>query len=314
MQPQLSIIIPTYLRADLLQQTLDSLLAQTAPFSQFEVIVVDNAAQPDPATQALCAAPKYRPLTLKQVHQPVLGVSQARNLGIRQAAAALLGFIDDDEKLAPYWVERALEISHTRGVDIFGGPYHPYYTQAKPAWFKDQYLVQSHGTVKAWLTEGQYLFGGNLFIEREWMDRLGGFNTELGFKGENKERGEAMEIQLRAYRQGARIYYDPDLYILHYTCPDCLNPNWFLQTGWYLGKAQARVEWRYAAQHPTLLVLLKNVLLAVLRLKWCYLSLPLRNRKQFPFVGSYIVEKAAPAVSALAYRIYSLGSRFRPEW
>ncbi len=313
MPPQLSIVIPTYHRADLLTLTLNSLLDQTAPFAQFEVIVVDNADQPDPPTQALCSKPVYRAINLRIVHEPVAGVSQARNCGIRHASAELLGFIDDDEKLAPYWVERALEISKTGVPDIFGGPYHPYYTAPKPAWFRDEYLLRSHGTVKAWLKEGQYLFGGNLFIRRTLMEQLNGFSTELGYKGNSKDRGEDMEIQLRAYRQGARILYDPDLYILHYTCPDCLQAAWFLQTGWYQGKAQARVAWQHSTTHPGALVLLKNILRDSLRLVACYLGVPLRSRKKYPFVAPYIIERVAPVVSTLAHSIFSLDQRLRSK-
>ena len=38
-----------------------------------------------------------------------------------------------------------LDIIDTKAPDIFGGPYHPYYTYGKPNWFKDQYLIQTLG-------------------------------------------------------------------------------------------------------------------------------------------------------------------------
>jgi len=326
MLPQLSIIISTYRREKLLKLTLDSLLEQTSPFSQFEVIVVDNDAQPHPPTQTLCAAPDYRSLTLKLVHQPLSGVSEARNYGVRHSTAPLVGFVDDDERLAPYWVERALEISATRTPDIFGGPYHPFYNVSKPNWFKDQYVVMSHGTSKLWLKEGMYLFGGNLIFQRAWLDRLKGFSAELGHKGTGKESGEEIEIQLRANRLGARIFYDPDLYILHYVLPERLTPAWYLQSAWYTGKARAKIaalnphahlplrapeagsgtRSGSAAGRVSFFVRLKNMLRDSMRLLGRYLGLPFRSRKVFPFSPNYLIERVAPAIRDFSASWFSL--------
>ena len=40
--PAISVVIPTYQRAPLLERSLESLTKQTLPRSQFEVVVVDD--------------------------------------------------------------------------------------------------------------------------------------------------------------------------------------------------------------------------------------------------------------------------------
>jgi cellulose synthase/poly-beta-1,6-N-acetylglucosamine synthase-like glycosyltransferase len=59
---QISVVIPTYKRADLLELLLDSLLEQTVPMEMFEVIVVDNVPEGDAQVARLCESGKYAPV------------------------------------------------------------------------------------------------------------------------------------------------------------------------------------------------------------------------------------------------------------
>ncbi len=89
---------------------LISVLDQSVLPSKYEVVVVDNASTPHEPTQELCRSSRYSLLNIKCVHNPVLGLSQARNYGMRNTSAPYVAFIDDDEKIPLHWVERAIEI------------------------------------------------------------------------------------------------------------------------------------------------------------------------------------------------------------
>ncbi|HEX4729495.1 MAG TPA: glycosyltransferase, partial [Jatrophihabitans sp.] len=88
-----SVIIPTYNRADLLAYTLDSLVRQDLPGSDFEVLVIDDGSTDRTAT---LVEGYHDRLRLRYFFQPDQGwrVAQARNVGIAEAAGEVCVFID----------------------------------------------------------------------------------------------------------------------------------------------------------------------------------------------------------------------------
>src|SRR5512147_1695474 len=91
--PAISLVIATRSRLELLKACLDSIAAQSASPGQFEVIVVDNADQPDPAVSQLCQSGAYTAFSLKYAYHSPRGSSGARNAGASLARAQLLAFL-----------------------------------------------------------------------------------------------------------------------------------------------------------------------------------------------------------------------------
>lgn len=306
---ELSIIVPTYQRPILLERLLASLLKQTVSPERFEVIVVDNSPNgPDPATQALCQEERFNGLHLHPVHQPEPGASAARNLGIAQARARLVGFVDDDEILPMKWAERVLAIQASQHPDVFGGIYRPYYFERKPDWFLDMYMVLDNGPEARWLKPGEYLFGGNMVFQKEWLDQIGGFSLEIGRVGENQEYGEETELQQRAVTNGARLWYDPQLIIYHYTHPDRMRVRWFLQSAWFHGKAKAQLALsKTKTEHRSNLRLrlagMRDLLPRALRIATLIFRGLFRDRSLYPYIQNYWVEVLTPAISGLSTSI-----------
>jgi glycosyltransferase involved in cell wall biosynthesis len=92
--PRISVIIPTYNRADMLTRAVESVLAQT--YTDFELIVVDDGSDDDTADRL--DAFKDRISIIRQERQ---GVSAARNAGIAAAIGDLLAFLDSDDQWLP---------------------------------------------------------------------------------------------------------------------------------------------------------------------------------------------------------------------
>ena len=88
--PQVSVIIPTYNRAHLVGEAIDSVLSQT--YDDLELIVVDDGSQD--GTRDVVAAYGSR---LTYLHQEHRGVSAARNRGIEEARGNYLSFLDSDD-------------------------------------------------------------------------------------------------------------------------------------------------------------------------------------------------------------------------
>lgn len=106
--PRVSIIIPTYNRADLLQETLDSLTRQSLGCDEFEVIVSDDGSSDDTAQVARSFEGRLR---LRYRFQEDLGfrAAAARNGGARLASAPLLVFIDTGTIAGPGLVQAHLD-------------------------------------------------------------------------------------------------------------------------------------------------------------------------------------------------------------
>jgi len=101
MNPFFSIIIPTYNRAHLIANTIQSVLNQSYP--HFEIIVVDDGSTDN--TEDIIASfdsPKIRYIKIKNSER-----GYARNYGAKQAKGEWLYFLDSDDKLYPNHLEVA---------------------------------------------------------------------------------------------------------------------------------------------------------------------------------------------------------------
>lgn len=89
-------VIPTYNRAHVIGDALESVLAQT--FTDFEVIVVDDASGDDTAERVL-AVPDARIRYLRERQNR--GPAAARNRGVALTGAPIVAFLDSDDLWRP---------------------------------------------------------------------------------------------------------------------------------------------------------------------------------------------------------------------
>ncbi|MDL0138591.1 glycosyltransferase family A protein [Halobacterium salinarum] len=94
--PTVSVIIPTYNRADVLPSTIDSVLSQS--YDDFECIVVDDASTDDTET----VVSNYDDERIRYLcHDNNRGANAARNTGIQAATGTYISFLDSDDELLP---------------------------------------------------------------------------------------------------------------------------------------------------------------------------------------------------------------------
>lgn len=98
---KISVIIPTYKPQDYLWECLGSLVEQTLPKKDFEVILVLNGnLEPYKSTIDKYIAEKMLGINVNFIHTEVGGVSNARNLALDQAKGDFITFLDDDDYLS----------------------------------------------------------------------------------------------------------------------------------------------------------------------------------------------------------------------
>src|SRR4051812_40812414 len=95
MPPFVSIVVPVYNRADLLQQLLDSLLELQYPRNRFEVIIVDNGST-DGAWELAQKAAAQVPYYLLAIQNPgaIRLPSVSRNVGFAKSRGDIVAFTD----------------------------------------------------------------------------------------------------------------------------------------------------------------------------------------------------------------------------
>ncbi len=226
--PSLSVVICTRNRPDSVRLTLRSILACQYPPERWEAIVVDNAAEADPAIAAAVEEAGERVRT-RVVHEPRAGLSNARNCGLCHAEGELIVFADDDVEVNAEWLavlaapfrrdERvgatsgmtlpgSLETPVERWTEGFGGRSRPLLVRrfdlAEPP--PDNPLFP--------FTVGELGAGRNMAFRRRLLADLGGFDPALG-PGTIAHDGDDVEALLRVLLAGHAIVHDPAAIVWH---------------------------------------------------------------------------------------------------
>lgn len=216
---EISVVIATYNRAEMLAGALQSLAEQTIKPELFEIVVVDNGSTdetPSVVAEFQRAHPKLRTLLVPEKRR---GLGRARNTGDEHASGRLIAFLDDDARAEQNWLEKALrcfgEISPTPLAA--GGLIRPFYLAPKPDWFKDEYETRSWGNEPRFLSRGETFSGSNMIFAKEVLEDHGSFSERFGMEGERLSVGEETALFDEIWRRNpeALLYYAPDLVVRH---------------------------------------------------------------------------------------------------
>lgn len=109
--PDVSVVIPTRFRPDLVTRAVRGVLAQTV--DTIEVVVVIDGS--DDITRAALAALADHRIQVLELTEPG-GAPNARNVGVRAARGAWTAFLDDDDEWLPAKLEVQLELAKAAEV------------------------------------------------------------------------------------------------------------------------------------------------------------------------------------------------------
>lgn len=102
--PLVSVIIPVYNVAKILERCVNSVLTQT--YENLEIILVDDGSTD--MSKQFCDVFAKKDSRVKVIHQPNQGLSSARNSGLDIATGDFITFVDSDDSVQPYLVELLL--------------------------------------------------------------------------------------------------------------------------------------------------------------------------------------------------------------
>jgi glycosyltransferase involved in cell wall biosynthesis len=217
--PDISVIICTYNRSDLLSRAIESLLAQDCAGLRYELLVVDNHSTD--ATRQICEAfVARREIAVRYLFEPEQGVSYARNTGIREAKAPVLAFSDDDVCVSRDWlaaIKRAFD-EHKEIAGV-GGKVLPIWQQTPPPWLTRSHwmplALQDYGDAALRVDAGNplCLITANLALRRQVFERIGLFSPTLQRVKNSIGSMEDHELHSRLWKAGYQEIYRPDVVV-----------------------------------------------------------------------------------------------------
>ena len=115
---RVTVIIPVYNVEPYLKDCLDSLVAQTIPQEDMEVLMINDGSTDGSLEICEQYAEAYE--NFKVLSQENQGVSAARNNGIRSAKGKYLMYLDGDDTLSEETVENVIDFfdEHYDEVDL----------------------------------------------------------------------------------------------------------------------------------------------------------------------------------------------------
>lgn len=300
----ISVVVCTFNRSRLLRSVLDSLYKQTLPRDRYEVIVVDNRSTDD--TRAVvddflsCGNIRY-------IYEARQGLAHARNAGWQAAEGSYVGYLDDDSLAPPEWLSVASDIAGEGRFEIFGGPIHPYYSVARPAWYKESYDMRMFGVAEEPLVfKGRgFLSGGNFFVSKRLLSLADGFRSDFGMVSRKLAYGEETDLllRLRALMPELEMLCDPKLYNYHLVRPEKFSLWWNTKNSFSRGRNSPQLFADPLSDERRIVLLSLSLKTSYKFIKRTFVSLYARDKAEYPYWKNYFKEQALRSVHKLG-RIY----------
>lgn len=211
--PTFSIILPTYNRSEVVEQTLVQLLDQDYPSEKYEILVCDNSSDETPQMVERVAATASSPVRLLSSEERLPAVK--RNQGLHAATGDYVLFMNDDVWVTPQFLREhaATHAAHSAPVAVLGKveqskkmPDHPFIEWYQP--FAYQLIEDRADRAVPY----QFHWSMNLSLPRQVM-----LDRNLLFHEDWREIGhEDVELGYRWTRAGYQVIYNPRAWGEHY--------------------------------------------------------------------------------------------------
>ncbi len=274
---EVSVVIPTRNRKELLRDVIESIWGGTMPPDRYEIIVVDNQST-DGTPEMVAEMQRESPCRLRfHVMAENRGPASSRNHGVQMAESGLIAFTDSDCRAHPRWLELGTEAMRDPEVAFCNGsvldkPEQPikFFTRTNSG------VTEEHPTYPTC----------NAFYRRDLFLKYGSFDEALCFKDIFNRVSECADVDLawKIKKAGHRNAFVRDMIIYHEV--DVLSPwNWMrdpfrLYIVCLIVKRHPELralllKWKLFFNRENILVYLATIglILALVFMKWQFLLL-----------------------------------------
>lgn len=188
----ISVIIPVFNGGNFIAEAIDSVLNQTTTVD--EIIVIDDGSTDNTAQLLRSYSNK-----IKYIFQNNLGVSAARNNGVRLARSKYIAFLDHDDIYLPNKVADALSIfTANPKADIVLGKWEYL--------FSDPIFEEIHRKKVGTTNSTSGVLVGSYVFKKTVFEKIGYFDEKLKF-------AEDVDLMMRINNSNLQIIHSEQLYL-----------------------------------------------------------------------------------------------------
>ncbi len=205
--PAISVMIPTHNRCELFKSTLESLVRQSLPKDQYEVIIVDDGSTD--TTPDICRMFSSM-LALKYFSLTRSGISAAKNLGVFASSGNVLLLLDEDDIADQDLLREHLEIHEKNPRETLA-------VLGYASWARSLHVTEimkyvsdlgdprfcDVGPTDEQRVDFTSLWWGRLSCKRSFLVRHGGFKQQLALGLED------IELGYRLSKFGLEVIFNP---------------------------------------------------------------------------------------------------------
>ncbi|GAA2338919.1 glycosyltransferase [Dactylosporangium salmoneum] len=211
----------------------------------FELIVVDNhpSAVVEPTVFAAAG------FAWQLVHEPVAGVSRARNAGIRRARGACVLITDPDSRPGSSWVRELATALIDQAAAVAGGPAIPRLPMeaALRSQLRQWFVPPVWPEHTQELTPPYWIVGCNMGFRRTSPPPM--FDENLGAVGRRHRSCEDLELVIRAQMAGQRVLLVPAAVVHRTVTADDLRLRALLSRAFWHGVSVAQLRRNVPARY-----------------------------------------------------------------
>ena len=268
MMYDISVIICTYNRAEMLKETLNSWILVESAESNVELIIVDNNST-DHTQQVVESFQPACPSQLRYVCETNVGLSYARNRGIKEASGNIVAFVDDDVYFDKGWLNALLKVFNDNPeISCVGGKSLPKFDADKPDWITED-LLKIYGSTGSGdqdklMVFPEHPFGLNMTFRKTVFNQVDKFNTDLGRIRNSLLSNEEKDIFYRINNAGLKVFYASKAVLYHRIPADRMDKNWILKRLYWQGISD--VIFDQSIQKQSKFMLSKNAIRSIKRI------------------------------------------------
>ena len=174
------------------------------------------------------------------------GLSYSRTQGVKLASGSVIAFLDDDAIAEPDWIKELVRGYEEDGAIAVGGLMVPEWVAERPGFLPEEFYwligANYEPRLEPW-TEVRNTLGSNMSFKKEVFEEIGGFNDQVGLKGNNQIQAEETELAMRMYDTfGKGMLYNPNAVVAHKIFEYRVEPKWLLRRAFWQGYSKRAIE------------------------------------------------------------------------